>query len=146
MYNDRTVDVYFFFHFVFSFQLLQEVCSLGRDPKYIGFKMGAKLDGSDTDNSSTLGQGTGRVAVVNEEPMSDEEEDDDDRFSFTSTTTAAKVVTENDKIKDNSKYDIAILCFSSLNALHLNDKINSIQRNKFSFAMSERLREDSEFP
>ena len=108
--------------------------------------MGAKPDGGDTDNSSTLGQGTGRVAVVNEEPMSDEEEDDDDRFSFTSTTTAAKVVTENDKIKDNSKYDIAILCFSSLSALHLNDKINSIQRKKFSFATSERLREDSESP
>ena len=70
--------------------------------------MGAKPDGGDTDNSSTLGQGTGRVAVVNEEPMSDEEEDDDDRFSFTSTTTAAKVVTENDKIKDNSKYDITV--------------------------------------
>ena len=102
--------------------------------------MGAKLDGSDTDNSSTLGQGTGRVAVVNEEPMSDEEEDDDDRFSFTSTTTAAKVVTENDKIKDNSKYDITILCFSSLSALHLNDKINSIQRKNFSFTTSERLR------
>ena len=107
--------------------------------------MGAKPDGSDTDNSSTLGQGTGRVAVVNEEPMSDEEEDDDDRFSFTSTTTAAKVVTENDKIKDNSKYDITIiLCFSSLSALHLNDKINSIQRKKFSFATSERLRKDFE--
>ena len=116
---------------------MQEVCSLGRDPKYIGFKMGAKLDGSDTDNSSTLGQGTGRVAVVNEEPMSDEEEDDDDRFSFTSTTTAAKVVTENDKIKDNSKYDISILCFSSRSVLRFNDKINSIQRKKEVFFCNE---------
>ena len=87
------------------FQLLQEVCGQGRDPKYIGFKMGAKPDGSDVDSGSGLGQGIGRVAPVTEEPMSDEEEDDEDRFSFTSTTSTAKVITENDKSKDNSKYD-----------------------------------------
>ena len=67
--------------------------------------MGAKPDGSDTDSGSGLGPSTGRVPAVNEEPMSDEEEDDEDRFSFTSTTSTAKVVTENDKNKDNSKYD-----------------------------------------
>jgi len=42
---------------------------------------------------------------VTEEPMSDEEEDDEDRFSFTSTTSTAKVLAENDKNRDNSKYD-----------------------------------------
>ena len=90
------------------FQLLQEVCALGRDPKYIGFKMGAKPDSSEVDSGSGLGQGSGRVAPVTEEPMSDEEEDDDDRFSFTSTTSTAKVLAENDKNKDNSKYDCLV--------------------------------------
>lgn len=86
------------------FQLLQEVCALGRDPKYIGFKMGAKSDSSEVDSNSVLGHGSGRVAPVTEEPMSDEEDDDDDRFSFTSTTSTAKVLAENDKNKDNMKY------------------------------------------
>lgn len=86
------------------FQLLQEVCALGRDPKYIGFKMGAKADSSEVDSNSVLGHGSGRVAPVTEEPMSDEEDDDEDRFSFTSTTSTAKVLGENDKNKDNLKY------------------------------------------
>lgn len=90
------------------FQLLQEVCALGRDPKYIGFKMGAKPDNGEVDSGSGFGQGTVRVAPVSEEPMSDEEEDDEDRFSFTGTTTTAKVITENDKNKDNSKYVLIV--------------------------------------
>lgn len=90
------------------FQLLQEVCALGRDPKYIGFKMGAKPDNGEVDSGSVLGQGTGRVAPVSEEPMSDEEEDDEDRFSFTGTTSTAKVITENDKSRDNSKYVLIV--------------------------------------
>ena len=87
------------------FQLLQEVSTLGRDPKYIGFKMGAKPDSTEVDSNSVLGHASGRVAPVTEEPMSDEEDDDEDRFSFTSTTSTAKVLAENDKNKDNSKYD-----------------------------------------
>ena len=87
------------------FQLLQEVSTLGRDPKYIGFKMGAKPDNTEVDSNSVLGHASGRVAPVTEEPMSDEEDDDEDRFSFTSTTSTAKVLAENDKNKDNSKYD-----------------------------------------
>ncbi|XP_067024084.1 E3 ubiquitin-protein ligase HUWE1-like isoform X5 [Acropora muricata] len=84
-------------------KLLQEVCSLGQDSKYIGFKMGAKTDSSDVDSSVGLAQGSGRSTLGAEEPMSDEEEDDEDRFSFTSTTSAAKVVAESDKMKDNVK-------------------------------------------
>ena len=87
------------------FQLLHEVCSLGRDPKLIGYRLGAKAENNDVDNTSTLGsQGTGRGAQVNDEPMSDEEEDDEDRFSFTSTTSSAKFLAETDKGKDASKY------------------------------------------
>ena len=67
--------------------------------------MGAKPDSNEVDSGSGLGQGSGRVAPVTEEPMSDEEEDDEDRFSFTSTASTAKVLAENDKSKDNSKYD-----------------------------------------
>ena len=91
------------------FQLLQEVCSLGRDPKCIGFKMGAKTDGSDTDSVTGLVQGPGRVISGAEEPMSDEEEDDDDRFSFTTTASAAKILAESDKTKDSSKYVLLII-------------------------------------
>ena len=92
----------FFFFFL-------EVCSLGRDPKCIGFKMGAKTDGSDTDSVTGLVQGPGRVISAAEEPMSDEEEDDDDRFSFTTTASAAKILAESDKTKDSSKYVLIII-------------------------------------
>lgn len=84
-------------------KLLQEVCNLGRDPKYIGFKMGAKTDNSDMDTGVGLVQNSGRSTLGADEPMSDEEEDDDDRFSFTSTTSTTKVVSESEKIKDTSK-------------------------------------------
>ena len=74
---------------------------MGRDPKYIGFKITSKAGELGTEGGAQLVVSS-RPPQMADEPMSDEDDDDEDRFSFTSTTSTSKVAAELGN-KDSSK-------------------------------------------
>ena len=85
------------------YQLLEELCGLGQDPKNIGYKSTSKTDDSDTDGTSQSQGPISRAAQMGDEPMSDEDDEDEDRFSFTSTTSSSKVGMDGEKDKDAAR-------------------------------------------
>ena len=92
-------------HGISFFQLLEELCAIGRDPKNIGYKNTSnKSEESETDGASQPQGSITRSAQMGDEPMSDEDDEDEDRFSFTSTTSSSKAGLDADKDKDTARY------------------------------------------
>lgn len=79
-----------------SFQLLEELCSLGSDPNFVCSKPAAKTNDTIGANNIEIGRAT-TAPVGNEAGSSDEEEDEDDDTATATPAISIKTTTSDAK-------------------------------------------------